>query len=91
MQNHNSTQQNPNKKSHLIFSTIKEQKTLTNKENIKIKNYSNHSSISKEITHFMEQRTHHNYLHIKLETHLTKQNENPSTLDSNHLMTSQKH
>lgn len=91
MLNPNSTLLNPVRKFHLIFLTIKEQRILTNNENIKIKNYSNPSLISKEITHFMEQKTHHNYLLIKLKTHSTKQNENPSTLDYNHHLTSQRH
>lgn len=91
MLNPNSTLLNPVRKFHLIFLTIKELRILTNKENIKIKNYLNLSLISKEITHFMEQKTTHNYLPIKLKTHSIRQNENPSTLDYNHHLTNQRH
>ena len=75
MLNHKSIIPDPIKKSALIFSTIKELKISTNKENHKIKNYSNLSLIYKEIILFMEPKINHNYLLILIKTLSIKLNE----------------
>lgn len=80
MLNHKLTIPDPIRKSLLIFSIIKEQKTSTNKENHKIKNYSNLSSIFKEITPFMEIKTRHKNHLIQIATLLIKQTESQLTL-----------
>jgi len=70
MLNHKSIHPNLTIKYVSTFSIINTPKTLINKENHKIKNYSNHSSKYNKITHFMELKIYHNYKnHMKNTKH----------------------